>query len=85
MIGEVIFYIVILATAFPLGYLLASLCSDELKKDRPYFMLISCILLIVSAVFLVLSMPTSLILSPIYMVFVLAVLVFKSRIKPKKR
>lgn len=82
---EVLFYMLIMMTAWPVGYLLAYLCKDELCKDRKYFLIISCLLLIVSLIFLISSLSPSIVLAPIYLVFVLSVLVSKRRIKSKKK
>jgi sugar phosphate permease len=82
---EVLIYLVILATAVPVGYLLANLCSDELQKDRKYLLRISEILLILAFMALVLSLPASITLASIYLVFVFSILIIKGRTKSKKK
>jgi hypothetical protein len=85
MIIEVILYMVILATAWPCGIYLAHLCDDELVKDKIYFRLISYFLLVISIVFLIFYDKTGIVLSLVYMVFLLEVMIYKSnKIKQSK-
>jgi len=84
MIIEAVIYVIILLTAIPCGIVLAKLCSDELVKDRKYFKSLSIFLLIVSILGLFFYPKSSIILAPIYMVLVLAVMLYKcKKLKPK--
>jgi hypothetical protein len=76
---EVIFYLLILATAFPIGLLLARLCEDELVKDKKYFFMMSCLLILISIIFLLYSMNFSMIFSSIYMIFIFSILLYKGK------
>lgn len=85
MIIEGIIYIVILATAIPVGLFLSSLCEDELVKDRRYFRLMSYFLLIMALLFSVFYGKTSIVLTLVYMVFLFEVMIYRSgKIKNKK-
>jgi len=85
MLIEVIIYIILLATALPVGAYLAKLCDDELVKDRRYFRLMSYTFLILALIFLIFYDNSSIILSLIYMVLLFEVMIYQSRkIKDKK-
>jgi hypothetical protein len=51
---QIILMVVILATAFPAGYLLAYLCRDELKNGRKWFRAVGliCVVLVWGLIFL---------------------------------
>jgi len=60
----------ILATAFPIGFLLAWLCRDELKQGRKYFKLIAGVCVVGIAGLLILYRNFSAILTLAYICIV---------------
>lgn len=79
MLIEVIIYIILLATALPVGVYLSNLCDDELVKDRRYFRFMSYALLIMALIFLIFYNNSSIIFTLIYMVLLFEVMIYKSR------
>ena len=72
-----IFYILILLSAWPIGTLLAKLCSDEQVADKKYILTVIILLAVSILAFLTVFRSISMILSLIYMIIVLFILIFK--------
>lgn len=81
MIKEVIGYILIFATAFPVGYILAKICKDELIKDRNYILALSWLLLIVAVFLLIFNFSSMIIISLAYMALVFGIMLKMSKNK----
>ena len=73
---EVIFYILVLATAFPVAWLLAWLCDDELVSDKKWFKYTLYCLGIVLLVILIFYRNLAIILSLVYMIIILLMLLW---------
>ena len=76
---EVLVYILVLGTAYPVGLLLAWLCQDELKGCKRYFMAMIYLLLLVIIGFLLFYRNISAILAMFYMIVVFWVMVLRAR------
>jgi len=76
---EVLLYILVLATAYPIGLLLAWLCQDELKGCKRYFMAMIYLLLLFIIGFLLFYRNISAILAMFYMIVVFWVMVLRAR------
>jgi len=75
MITEVILYFIILATAWPVGVILAKICSDELMPDRRYFILMTFVMGLSFISLLIFFRKVSILLSLIYMIILLGVMI----------
>lgn len=71
---EAIVYIFVLATALPIGWLLAWLCKDELAKDRKYFLWLAYFIIFISLVLMLFYFNIPILLSIAYMLIILAIL-----------
>jgi len=80
MVFEILLFIAILATSFPLGLFLAWLCDDELVKDRKFFLLFAYFLLIMEGFLFIFSFNPSLIFSIAYLIIILVIMVRKGRV-----
>ena len=76
---DIIFYIVILATAVPVGMLLAWLCKDELRKDRKYFIILAYFFTVVLLAIALIYFRISFILTLIYAILILLILIYYSK------
>jgi hypothetical protein len=76
---QIILYLVVLATALPVGLFLAWLCEDELVNDRKYFLLFSYFLLIVSIILFFFYFKLGIILAILYTIIILWILIRRGR------
>jgi NhaP-type Na+/H+ or K+/H+ antiporter len=79
MILEKWLIIIILILGFPIGYLLARLCRDELKEGRRYFRVLTIISSILGIIFLFLNLEIG--FSLVFISIVAYVSYFKSKDK----
>jgi len=72
--------LIILISAFPLGYLLAYLCRDELKQGRKWFILLFVVSLVASLIvaFLNFEFKFSIILTLFYICIISLISTWKS-------
>jgi hypothetical protein len=78
---QILLYILVFATFFPLGIFMSKLCADELVKDRKYFFLMACLSLILALILFFIYFKPAIIFSLLYLSLVLAVMIRKSRDK----
>ena len=76
--------LIVLATAFPVGWFLAWLCSDEIVPYRRYMLVTLYLLIIVGFMFAVFFFRMSILLSFVYMVIVMFMLLRKPKIKKRR-
>jgi len=77
----ILLYVLVFATAIPVGWLLAWLCKDELVDGRKWFMRIGYILVIILIVAVLVWRDVPIVLSLSYMIVVTAVSLYKSNDK----
>jgi len=79
MILEVILYLLVFATSWPMGLLLAWLCEDEIIKDRKYFFMMSYFLIICLILIFIFFFNKDIILAIIYLIVILVILIRRGR------
>jgi len=78
---EKILLILVLVSAFPLGYLLAWLCRDELKAGRIYFRILEILSIILMIFIFFLNINFKLKASLILSLFFIILIILISKIK----
>lgn len=81
---EVVLYLAVLATAYPVGLLLAWLCDDELEKDRKYMLITIEFIIVFAIILVVVNFKLSNLMSLIYLVIVFAVMTLKGYLSERK-
>jgi len=81
MITEVVIYLAILATSYPVAILLAWLCEDEIVKDRRYFIALSYFLVIIAIGIFIFHFDSVILLSVAYMLLLLAFLIKNPKLR----
>jgi hypothetical protein len=81
MIIQIVLYVLILATAFPIGLLLASLTREELEPGRKWFFIILYSMVGFIVVLLVIKRHIPSILAIVYMAIVVWVSILKGKNK----
>ncbi len=76
---RIILYLLVMATAMPIGLFLAWLCDDEVVEGRKWFRIILYSLILVGIVFLLVYQNIPMLLSLGYMIIVTCVSIFKER------
>ncbi len=77
MIIQILLYLIILGTSFPVSRFLAKLCDDELILDRKYFIYLFYTLILVAFILLIFYFNISMLLSLLYLALVVTFMVPK--------
>lgn len=75
---QVIAYLIILCSAFPLSNIIAKLCADEIVKDRKYIRLMAILSTLVAIVLLFVFFRAELIFTLVYFSLTLSLILRKS-------
>lgn len=85
MAVQTLLVFLILASAFPVGYLLAYLCKEELAAGRKYFKILAWLAVVLAIIFLLFYRDFSIILTLAYISIVALISVHKSYNKKIKK
>lgn len=85
MVIEILGYLLILVTAFPVSRFLAWLCDDELIIDRKYFVYFFYCLILVTFILLIFYFNLSMLLSLLYLALVLTFMIPKKTTRNVKK
>lgn len=79
MMTQILLYIFVLATALPVGLLLAWLCADELLAGKKWFKIILYSLVLIDVIFLLFYRNIAILTSLVYMILITGISMFRAR------